>query len=74
MRKIPDDIRRSQIEEAIFEWMIGERSERNRSIMYDLLFLGLTDEQTAEKHGMSDRQIRNIYKENWNLILRHIPR
>ena len=54
--------------------MIGERSERDRDIMYDLLFRGLTDEQTAEKHGMSDRQIRNIYKQNWNLILRHIPR
>ena len=54
--------------------MIGERSERDRDIMYDLLFRGLTDEQTAEKHGMSDRQIRNIYKQNWSLILRHIPR
>lgn len=67
------EVSRDQIEEAIFQWMIGPRSERNREIMYDLLFRGLTVEQTAELHDMSDRQIKNIYKKNWNLILRHIP-
>lgn len=67
------EVSRDQIEEAIFQWMIGPRSERNREIMYDLLFRGLTVEQTAELHDMSDRQIKNIYKKNWALILRHIP-
>ena len=71
-RKQPE-IPRYQIEEAIFQWMIGPRSERNREIMYDLLFRGLTVEQTAELHDMSDRQIKNIYKQSWNLILKHIP-
>ena len=73
VRKIPPDVSRDQIEEAIFQWMIGPRSERNRAIMYDLLFRGLTYEQAAEVHDMSDRQIRNIYKKCYNQIFKHLP-
>ena len=70
---IPADVNRTQIEEAIFEWMIGPRSERDRAIMYDHLFRGLTYEQIAEAHDMSDRQIANIVRRCTKLIFSHIP-
>lgn len=71
--KLPDGVSRSQIEQAIFEWLVGARSERDRAIMYEHLFRGLTYEQIAERHDMSDRQIKNIVKRCSSIIFKHIP-
>lgn len=70
--KIPE-VSRTQVEQAIEEWLIGQRSDRDRSIMRDRLFNGLTYEQIAEKHDMSDRQIANIVRRCTKIIFTHIP-
>ena len=74
---VPDvlkhDVSRSQIEHAIFEWLIGDRSERDRCIMYDSLIRGLTYEQIAEKYDMSVRQIGSIIRRCRNQIFKDIP-
>ena len=71
--KPPPNISRAQIELAIYQWIIGKHSERDREIMHESIFRGLTYEQIAELHDMSDRQIANIVRKNWALILKHIP-
>lgn len=47
----------SQIREIISEWI---HRQRDRELLYDRLIDGLTFEQLAEKHDMSDRQVRRI--------------
>ena len=71
--KIPPNVNRDQIEEAIFQWIIGSRSERDREIIYESLFKGLTYEQIAENHDMSDRQVATIVRRCCNIIFKHIP-
>ena len=69
----PPNVSREQIEEAIYQWIIGKNSERDRQIMYESVFRGFTYEKIAELHDMSDRQIANIVRKNWQLILKHMP-
>ena len=62
------DLSKSQIDFLIEEWIFNSR---NREILRDRLFDGLTFEQLAEKHGLSVRQTKNIvYKSMEKLISR----
>ena len=47
----------SQIRELIAEYI---HSQRDREILSDRLIDGMTFERLAEKHDMSDRQVRRI--------------
>ena len=54
---LPEDVRNSAIIEAIDEYI---RLERNRQILKDHWFGGLTFEALAEKNDMSTNAIKNI--------------
>ena len=45
---------RSELETLIDELVIGLNSKRNREIIRDKLFEGMTIHQIAEKHGLSE--------------------
>lgn len=47
----------SQIRELIAEYI---HSQRDREVLSDRLIDGMTFERLAEKHDMSDRQVRRI--------------
>lgn len=67
------DLRRDQVEEVIFQWIIGQNAERNRSIVSRKLFDGITFEQLAEEHDLSVRQTKSIVYKCYKIIFRHIP-
>ena len=60
----------SQIKDLIAEHI---HSLRDRQILLDRLVDGLTFEALAEKHQMSDRQIKTIVYKNEVILFRHIP-
>lgn len=54
------DVSRSELEEAIDEWIIGRDAERNRRILKRRLIDGVCFEPLAEEFGLSVRQVKNI--------------
>lgn len=54
------DVSRSELEEAIDEWIIGRNAERNRRILKRRLIDGVCFEPLAEEFGLSVRQVKNI--------------
>ena len=69
---IPDDISKSQIEQAIDEWIIGKNAERDRAILRRRLFDGITYERLAEEFDLSVRQTKSIVYKCENKIYKHI--
>lgn len=67
------DISRSEIENAIDEWIIGKNAERNRQILKRRMIDGICFEPLAEEFDMSVRQIKNICYKEWDRVSRHIP-
>ena len=59
----------SQIRELIAEWI---HSQRDREILSDRLIDGLTFERLAEKHDMSERQIKNIVYKLQEQLFKHL--
>lgn len=59
----------SQIRELIAEHL---HSLRDREILLDRLVDGLTFEKLAEKHGMSDRQIKTIVYKAEQILFKHL--
>lgn len=70
--KIPDDINRSDVEVAIYQWVIGKNGERDRAIMLRREIDGITFERLAEEFELSDRQVKNIVYKWQNKVYRHI--
>lgn len=60
----------SQIRELIAEHI---HSERDRDILTDRLVNGLTFEAIAERHMMSDRQIKTIVYKAEKILFSHLP-
>ena len=63
------EFKNSQIRELIAEHI---HSERDRAILSDRLIDGMTLEKIAEKHDMSDRQIRRIVYKLQEKLFRHL--
>ena len=59
----------SQIRGLIEEYI---HSRRDRELLSDRLIDGLTFEQLAEKHDMSDRQIRRIVYKLQEELFKHL--
>ncbi len=74
MRKIPEDLCRSDIEFLMHEWIMGQHSARNREILSRRLFDGITYEALAEEFEMSDRQIKDIVYKCEKKIFKHLPK
>ncbi len=53
---------RSEWEHLIKEYIIGLNASRNRQIIRDKLFEGLTIPQIAEKHDMSETRVKTVIR------------
>lgn len=67
------DINRSEVEQAIDEWIIGRNAERDRAIVSRKLFDGITFDALAEEFGLSVRRTKSIVYRCYDIIFRHIP-
>lgn len=54
------ELTRSEIEELIYQHIIGRNAERNRAILSRRLLDGICYEPLAEEFDMSVRQVKNI--------------
>lgn len=67
------EISRSQIEELLYEWIIGRNAERDRAILRRRLFDGVTFERLAEEFDLSVRCVKQVVYKGQEKIFRHIP-
>ena len=63
---------RTEIEQAIDEWIVGRNAERNRAILKRRLIDGICYEPLAEEFDMSVRQIKNIIYKGQEKVLKHL--
>lgn len=63
---------RSEIEDAIAEWIVGKNAERDRRIIYRRLIDGVCYEPLAEEFELSVRQIKRIVYKCEETIFRHL--
>lgn len=70
---LTDKYSRSQLEIIIYEWLNGEKGERNRKLVSRRLFDGLTFEELAEEFDMSPKQVRVVFHQCEDIIFRHVP-
>lgn len=68
------DLCRSDIENLMHEWLIGQNAERDRAILARRMFDGLTFERLAEEFDLSVRQTKKIVYKAQDRIFRRIPR
>lgn len=47
-------------------------SQRDRCILFDRLVNGITFERLAEKHGLSERQVKTIVHKGEEVLFRHL--
>lgn len=66
------DYSRTELTEAIDEWVIGKNAQRDRMILKSRLIDGLTFDALAELYDMSPRQIKRIVYKCEDIIFRHI--
>lgn len=53
---------KTELEKLIEEKIIGLHAERNKEIVKDKLFVGLTIQQIAEKHGLSETRTKTVIR------------
>ena len=70
---IPDDIGRTELANAIDEWVVGRNAERNRKIMYRRLVDGITYEKIAEEFELSVRRTKTVVYQCEKRIFKHLP-
>jgi len=71
--QIPDEVRKTDIVNAINEWVVGANAERDRQILYRRLVDGITFERLAEEFDLSVRQTKSIVYKREKRIFKHIP-
>lgn len=71
--RIPNDICKTDIVNAIDEWLVGQNAERNRKLMYRRLIDGVTFERLAEEFELSVTQTKTIVYKCGNRIFKHLP-
>ena len=72
--KIPNniDLSRTEWENAINEYIIGERAYRDREMLKDSLLDGRTYEWIAEKYEMSTRHVARMIPRLQNRLFKKI--
>lgn len=68
---IPRDLRRSEVNHLIDEWIF---SERDRRLLKRRLLDGITYEKLADEFDLSVRQIKNIIYKGENRIFSKVDR
>ena len=66
------DYTRTEIENAINEYIVGKNAERDRQIMRRRLIDGICYEPLAEEFNLSVSQIKRIIYKSQDIIFRHI--
>ena len=66
------DYSRTELTEAIDEWIIGKNAYRDREILKSRLIDGLTFERLADVYDMSPRQIKTIVYKAQEKLFRHL--
>lgn len=66
------DLSRSELENLIDEWIIGNKAQRDRAIIKRRLIDGICYEPLAEEFDLSVRQVKNIVYKCEEKIFRHI--
>ena len=66
------DHSRTEIEQAIDEWIVGRNAERNRAILKRRLIDGICYEPLAEEFDLSVRQVKNIIYKEQEKVLKHL--
>lgn len=74
MRRELVDVGVDGVDELLRQWIIGNKAERNRTILRMHLFKGMTYEEIAEELGMSSRSIGSICRKGEEVLARHMPR
>lgn len=66
------DLSRSELENLIDEWIIGNKAQRDRALIKRRLIDGICYEPLAEEFDLSVRQVKNIVYKCEEKIFRHI--
>ena len=53
---------RSELEHLIEEWVLGLNASRNKSILRDKFFEGLTIPKIAEKYDLSETRVKTVIR------------
>ena len=68
-----EDYSRSDLEQAIDEWVILRRhSECNRNILKRYMLDGIPFEPLSEEFGLSPRQVKNIVYKTQEQLFKHL--
>lgn len=67
-----NEYRKSELENAFDEYIIGFKAERNKHVMKRHYCDGLTFEEIAEELDMSVMQIKNITYRYCDIISKHL--
>lgn len=68
------NIPRSEIEALIDQWIIGQKSARNRAILKRRLLDGICFEPLAEEFGLSVQHTKTIVYKAFEKLYSHLPR
>lgn len=63
---------RTQLNECIDEWIVGQNAERNRAIMKRKVIDGLSYLAVAEEFDLSDKRITTIVRECSKVLIEHL--
>ena len=63
---------RTQILEAINEWIVGRNALRNREILEKKLIDGISYMALAEEYDLSLKRVKTIVREGTKLIAEHL--
>lgn len=63
---------RTEISNAIDEWIVGRNAERNRKLLKRRLIDGVFYEPLAEEFDLSVTQVKNIVYKCQDVLFRHL--
>lgn len=63
---------RSQLEHFIEEWVLGLNAARNKQIIKDKFFEGMTIQKIAEKHDLSETRVKTVIRTFKHKIDAHV--
>jgi len=73
-RKMPRNVSKEQVEDAIEQWIMGRNAERNKAIVSRHLFAGIKLEDLAEEFDLSRRRIWDIIDKNEDYIFKQLQK
>lgn len=78
--RLPETVNRQIIQEIIDQWVIGNKAERDREILYYFYIDGLTYEQIANRYQdrhpdcpVSVDTIKRAVRKREQIIFKHFP-